>query len=100
MSNAVPLTRAYRLAVASRVIAAAFGGYALASAATVLLALVWPGPQPQALLWASMLSFAIYSVAVIWVFVARSATRAWVGIVLITAVVAALAWLLKNAGAA
>lgn len=100
MSNAVPLTRAYRLAVASRVIAAAFGGYALASAATVLLALVWPGSQTQGLLWATMLSFAIYSVAVIWVFMARTATRAWVGLVLITAVVSALAWLLKSGGAA
>lgn len=100
MSNAVPLTRAYRLAVASRVLAAAFGGYALASAATVLLALIWPGSPSQALLWASMLSFAIYSVAVIWVFVARSATRAWVGLVLITTAVAALAWWLKSGAAA
>jgi hypothetical protein len=100
MSNAAPLSRAYRLAVASRVLAAAFGGYALASAATVLLALVWPAPPSQAMLWASMLSFAIYSVAVIWVFMARSATRAWVGIVLLTAVVSALAWLLKSGGAA
>ncbi|WP_159910704.1 DUF3649 domain-containing protein [Pantoea sp. 18069] len=100
MSKAVALSRAYRLAVASRVLAAAFGGYALASAATVLLALVWPAPQSQALLWASMLSFAIYSVAVIWVFMARTATRAWVGLVLVTAAVSALAWLLRTGGAA
>lgn len=100
MSKALPLSRAYRLAVASRVVAAALGGYALTSAATVLLALVWPAPQTQAMLWASMLSFAIYSVVVIWVFMARSATRAWVGVVSITAVLAALAWLLKSGGAA
>ena len=100
MSKAIPLSRAYRLAVASRVVAAALGGYALASAATVLLALIWPGPRSEALLWASMLSFAIYSVVVIWVFVARTATRAWIGVVSITAVLAALAWLLKSGGAA
>lgn len=94
------LARAYRLAVAARVLAAALGGYALASAATVLLALIWPGPQSEALLWASMLGFAIYSLVVIWVFMARSATRAWVGVVSITAVLAALAWLLKSGGAA
>ena len=101
MSKVVPLSRAYRLAVASRVLAAAFGGYALASAATVLLALVWPGDsRPEALLWASMLSFTLYSVAAIWVFAARSATRAWVGIVAVTAACAALAWLLHSGGAA
>lgn len=100
MSKAIPLSRAYRLAVASRVVAAALGGYALASAATVLLALAWPAPQSQALLWASMLSFTIYSVVVIWVFMARSATRAWIGVVATTAVLAALAWLLKSGGAA
>lgn len=100
MSKAISLSVGYRLAVASRVVAAALGGYALASAATVLLALAWPGPQAQALLWASMLSFAIYSVVVIWVFMARSATRAWGGVVSITAVLAVLAWLLKSGGGA
>lgn len=100
MSKDVSLALGYRLAVASRVMAAAIGGYALASAATVLLALAWPAPKAQAMLWASMLSFAIYSVVVIGVFMARSATRAWVGVVATTAVLAALAWLLKSGGAA
>lgn len=100
MSKASSLSLSYRLAVASRVVAAAIGGYALASAATVLLARVWPGPQAQAMLWASMLSFAIYSLVVIWVFMARSATRAWIGVVSVTGVLAALAWLLQSGGAA
>lgn len=93
MSKTTTPTAAYRWSVASRVAAAALGGYALASAATVLLALLWPVPRAQGVLWATMLSFAVYTVAVIWVFCARSATRAWVGMAVGTAVCAGLAWL-------
>ncbi|RDI06596.1 DUF3649 domain-containing protein [Comamonas sp. AG1104] len=98
MSKTITLTAAYRWSVASRVVAAALGGYALASAATVLLALLWPVPRAQGVLWATMLSFAIYTVAVIWVFCARSATRAWAGMAVSTAVCAGLAWLLMLGG--
>lgn len=100
MSKATTLTAAYRWSVASRVAAAVLGGYALASAVTVLLALLWPVPKAQGVLWATMLSFAIYTVAVIWVFCARSATRAWCGMALGTAVCAGLAWLLMLGGRA
>jgi hypothetical protein len=96
MSKTVSVTRRYRWVVASRIAAAAFGGYALASAATVVLALLWPAPQAQALLWATMLSFIVYTVAVIWVFTTRSAASAWAGMLIGTAVLAALAWLLKT----
>ncbi len=100
MSKTTTLTAAYRWSVASRVAAAALGGYALASAATVLLALLWPVPKAQGVLWATMLSFAVYTVAVIWVFCARSAMRAWGGMALGTAVCAGLAWLLMLGGGA
>lgn len=93
------LSARYRWTVASRVAAAALGGYALSSAATVLMALLWPAPKAQAVLWATMLSFVIYTVVVIWAFTTRSATRAWAGMLIGTAVLAALAWLLKNGGA-
>ncbi|MGD9758890.1 MAG: DUF3649 domain-containing protein [Comamonas sp.] len=98
MSKTITLTAAYRWSVASRVVAAALGGYALASAATVLLALLWPVPRAQGVLWATMLSFAIYAFAVIWVFCTRSATRAWAGMAVGTAVCAGLAWLLMVGG--
>lgn len=94
MSKTTTLAAAYRWSVASRVAAATLGGYGLASAATVLLALLWPVPRAQGVLWATMLSFAVYTVAVIWVFCTRSATRAWVGMAVGTAVCAGLAWLL------
>lgn len=89
----------YRWAVASRVAAAIFGGYALVSALTVLLALVWPLPQAQALMASTMLSFTLYTVVVIWVFATRSATRAWVGLLAGTLVATSLCWLLRGGAA-
>ena len=90
---------AYRWAVASRVLAAALGGYALASALTVLLALLWPLPKDQAVLADTMLSFIQYAAAVIWVFSVRSVTRAWLGMLIPTVLVAALCWVLQAGGA-
>ena len=99
MRRQASLSPAYRWAVFSRVMAAAVGGYALTSAVTVLLALIWPLPKAQALLAATMLSFTIYTIAVIWVFNTRTATRAWIGLVSVTAVTAILAWLIRLLGA-
>ncbi|ENO90446.1 hypothetical protein [Thauera linaloolentis] len=103
MKKSTSLTAAYRWSVASRVAAAALGGYALASAATVLLALLWPAPKAQALLWASMLSFTAYTVAVIWAFHARSNGRAWSGMLvgtLLTSGIAYVVWLAGQGGGA
>lgn len=101
MSKTTKMTATYRWAVLSRVLAAVLGGYALTSAGTVLLALTWPGvPKAQGVLWASMLSFTVYTVAVIWVFTTRSATRAWIGMLGSTAVCAAVAWMLMPGGVA
>lgn len=93
MSKKLPITPAYRWAVASRVAAAALGGYALTSAATLLLALWWPAPRAQAVLWATMLSFTVYTVVVVWVFCTATARRAWGGVLIGTAVLCGLAWL-------
>lgn len=94
------MTIADRLSVASRVAAATLGGYALAAAAAVLMALLWPAPRAQGVLWGSMLSFTVYTVAVIWAFCTRNASRAWTGLLLGTAVCASLAWLLQSPGSA
>lgn len=67
--------------VASRVCAAAIGGYVLASLATaafsLLLPRLWSIPRAEAVLTATLLSFVLYTVVVIWVFTTRSAVRAW-----------------------
>lgn len=89
-----------RLSVASRIAAAVIGGYALASAFSSLLALTLPMRQHEATLMALVLSFLWYAIAVMWVFHARSVTRAWIGMVVPAAVLALLCWLLMRTGGA
>lgn len=98
MSHPDTLPLRYRLAVASRVLAAALGGYAVAAASTRLLSLTWPAPPSQAVMWASMLSFVIWAVAVLWVFATRSAWRAWWGLSAATGLVVLAEWLLRAGG--
>ncbi|VFR31829.1 FIG024006: iron uptake protein [plant metagenome] len=90
------VTARYRLLVLSRIVVAALGGYALASAMAVLLALVWPLPRAEAVMVSTLLSFVWYAVAVIWVFSVRSVLRAWIGILGVTAVLSLLCWLLSG----
>ncbi|QMV75083.1 iron transporter [Comamonas piscis] len=86
----------YRLAVASRVLAALLGGYAVAAlisaALTVLLLQTGMATRPQAVVWTSLLSFALYAAAAIWVFATRSATRAWTVLCAVAAPCALLLW--------
>jgi hypothetical protein len=63
----------------SRIVAAIFGGYALAALSSVA-ALALPMTRPQAVLTGMLASFLIYTGAVIWVFAVRSARRAWGGL--------------------
>ena len=91
-------TSAYRLAVLSRIGAAAFSGYAFAAALSILLSRVLPMPKAEAVLTATMLSFALYAGAIVWAFAVRTATRAWVGLAVPAAACAAVSWLL-GAGA-
>ncbi|MFT0546012.1 DUF3649 domain-containing protein [Allopusillimonas ginsengisoli] len=78
----------------SRLAAAILGGYALAALLSVA-ALALPVRPSEAALIGMTASFLVYAAAVIWVFAVRSATRAWVGL-LVAAVlllpVAAWVW--------
>ncbi len=65
----------------SRIVAAIGGGYALGALASVA-ALALPASRPQAVIGGMLGSFAVFAAAVIWVFAARSATRAWAGLAL------------------
>ena len=71
----------------SRIVAAIFGGYALAALSSVAV-LALPVDRTQAVIGGIQLSFAVYTGAVIWVFAVRSARRAWVGLLLAAAVLA------------
>ena len=88
----------YRLGVASRAIAAIFGGYVLAALGTALMSLVLPMDRVDAVVSATMLSFTVYTCAVVWVFAARSAARAWFGLAVPGAAMAALTWAVMQFG--
>lgn len=88
------LTR-YRWAVASRVVAAVGGGYAVSAACAAALGLVAHRAgmtRADAVTLSTMLSFVVYAVAVLWVFACATATRAWLGLAVPAAVLLATVW--------
>lgn len=92
MSNKPALPAAYRWRVASRGVAAIFGGYALAAAwaACMSLWLQQTGmARVDAVTTATMSSFVIHLCAALWVFAVATARRAWLGIALPAALLAA-----------
>ena len=78
-----------------RIVAALFGGYALAALAS-MAALALPLDKPQAVLTGMQSSFLVYAGAVIWVFAARSALRAWAGLVVVALPLALAAWSVRS----
>ncbi|PAT41234.1 iron uptake protein [Vandammella animalimorsus] len=75
----------------ARVIAAIVGGYALAALASVA-AVALPMPKAEGVMAGMLLSFLVYACAVVWVFAARSALRAWAGLLAAALPLLALAW--------
>jgi len=63
--------------VASRVLAALVGGYALAYGFAAFLSVYLPLARPDRVAFAGMFSFAVWTAAVIYVFAARSALSVW-----------------------
>jgi len=80
----------YRLGVASRAVAAIFGGYAVSGMSSAVLALYMPTSRAEAALTGTMVAYVVYPCAVMWVFAARSAARAWLGLVVPAAVLGAM----------
>ncbi|MEE1889082.1 iron transporter [Pseudomonas carassii] len=66
----------------SRIVAAVLGGYAFTYAFTAALARLLPLQPADALIVATVLSFAVYTGAILWAFACRSATRGWAGLAL------------------
>lgn len=77
--------------ITSRIVAAVGGGYALAALFSVA-AVALPISKPQSVLTGMLLSFLIHAAAVIWVFAARSASRAWAGLLLAAIPLLPAAW--------
>lgn len=70
----------YRVAVASRAVAAIGGGYLLSSLATRAFALGLPMSPVDNVVAATLIGLAVYPCAAMWVFAAGTATRAWLGL--------------------
>ena len=80
----MPFRLAAHLPLVSRIVAAVLGGYALA-ALTSVATLALPMERGEAVLTGMMLRFIVYAAAVIWVFAASSALRAWAGLLVVGA---------------
>ncbi|SFK24106.1 DUF3649 domain-containing protein [Methylophaga sulfidovorans] len=74
----------YPLRINFLVFAATIGGYLFTSAAIIFLSAIVPMDKPDAIVASSLFSFAIYTAAVIWVFVVRDSKRAWLGMLIPT----------------
>ncbi|MHA6639172.1 DUF3649 domain-containing protein [Stutzerimonas frequens] len=82
-----------RWQIASRVLAALVGGYAVAYAVTAFLAVYLPLARPDRVVFSSLASFAVWTAVAIYVFAARSATRVWLLIVGVTVLLCLSAFL-------
>ncbi|MET0355649.1 MAG: DUF3649 domain-containing protein [Cellvibrio sp.] len=91
---------AYRREIATRFALAVIGGYALANISGIVLSYLLPMPKSDAVMTGILLSFAIYTCAVIWVFAVQSVRKAAVGLVAPSAVLGIIAILLKVTGVA
>jgi hypothetical protein len=80
--------------IVARVGAAVGGGYVVASLLSILVARVLRLPHPTAVMTGMLLSFLFYACAALWVFSARTARRAWLGLAVPGALIALLIWLL------
>ncbi len=68
--------------------AALLGGYLFTAAFIACLAVIWPGRLADAMQTGLMLSFAVYSGAMIWAFSQANWQRAW----LVMLIPAAIMW--------
>ena len=76
--------------IASRTVAALGGGYGLASLVAAVCAVGLPLPRPDAVLAGMMIGLGVQAAAAIWVFAARTAIRAWIGLAIPGALLGAL----------
>ena len=73
------LTR-YRWEVFGRCLIAVFGGYIFTIALSIFLTQVLPIAKSSAVMTANLLSFAIYSTVIIWVFSIKEFRQLWWGL--------------------
>lgn len=94
--KSISFSRGSVLTLVSRTAAAILGGYALAAAVVIFLGAILPLPKGQAILAASLASFAVYTAAIVWVFAVQDNRRAWRGLLLPAVVLTLLGWWLRS----
>ncbi|MBU2892303.1 DUF3649 domain-containing protein [Colwellia sp. D2M02] len=87
-----------RWSVFSRILAAALGGYALATSSSLLITqlLMSLVGKYQGIHIGLMLGFLVYTGAVMWAFSVTTATRAWLGLVKLNVIFLLLTWALMQ----
>ena len=90
--------RVGRWHVASRVFAAAIPGFMLTNTAAILLSFLLsfllPDDKLGAVATATLLSYAIYLVIIMWIFSVRRLRTVWIGLLAATAVMGVGAWVM------
>jgi hypothetical protein len=84
------------MAIVMRVLAGVPGGYGLAALFAAVMSVSLPMPRADAVLTATMASFAVHAGAIVWAFAAGSVLRAWVGIVVPAALLGLALMLLQG----
>ena len=84
------------VAISLQALAAILGGYLLASASTLFLSAVLPLSKTEAVITASLFSFVVYPLAIIWVYARQDVKRAWLGMVVPSVILVTIAWLLSK----
>ena len=80
--------------VASRVFAATAPAFLLTNTAGILLSLVLPGERISGIATATLLSYAIYTVIIMWIFSVKRLRTVWIGLVSALVLTGGGAWLL------
>lgn len=87
-----------KLTITSRILAAIFAGYALANVSSIFITLALPFlsiSKGNAFVFAALFSFAIWIMAIMWCFYARSALKAWLGLMVPAGVLGAFSVLMN-----
>lgn len=85
-------SRRHRIDVTARVVAAIFGGYAISYLSAGALSLWLPVARTEAILWASLASFVIYTCIALYAFGIRSAWTLWRNLTLAILLLLAAVW--------
>lgn len=83
----------------ARIFAALIPGYILANSSAILIGFLLPMPKPDAALAVSMLSFALYTAIIMWVFHVPSMKKLWLTLLLAILGTGGASWLLYQLAA-